>query len=162
MKHLSTYMVSYYLHYFLFFVSTMKNEDQISRCNRKEFGSHIFDFFSLPPLVENLRTWVRKAQNRIRSKLKVAVIQMKCNDKGDVEANISALSDMIDLECEKSTEKPELFLGPEFAIFGYTFDYERAWKLAECQGGRTETHWLGCSQAIVIFFFNLFRDHWQM
>jgi len=51
---------------------------------------------------------------------------MKCNDKGDVEANISALSDMIDLECEKSTEKPELFLGPEFAICGYTFDYERA------------------------------------
>jgi hypothetical protein len=71
--------------------------------------------------------------------MKVAVIQIKCNDEGDVEANISALYDMIDLECEKSTEKPELYLGPGFAICGYIFDCEHASKIVECQGGKTET-----------------------
>lgn len=70
--------------------------------------------------------------------MRVAVVQMQCNDTGDTEANIQVLTNLVEKACS-STEKPELILGPEFALCGYSYDREQLWKTAERQGGMTET-----------------------
>lgn len=76
--------------------------------------------------------------------MKVTVLQMQCDDKGNKQRNMNTFRRLVD-EALVTTESKDdgcyqdhLVLGPECCICGYSYDYETCWKSVEPQGGPTE------------------------
>ena len=92
--------------------------------------------------------------------MRVGVIQMRCNDDGDIESNRSNFERLVAEACHGDNDdeddggganKPELLLGPEFALCGYTYDTEKLWSMAEPQGGPTEKFLCSLSQRYSVY-----------
>ena len=74
--------------------------------------------------------------------MRVAVIQMQCDDTGNKEANMKTIAKLLEKELLSNGDgesndgtfpppRPKVVLAPEFAICGYTYEYETMWKAAE-------------------------------
>ena len=101
--------------------------------------------FEIKSLKYTIRRRKHTHTNTVSRKMRVAVVQIQCDDTGNKEDNMKTLSDLLEAELggvgdnNEQQERPEmLVLAPEFAICGYTYVYETMWKSAERQDGLTE------------------------
>ena len=68
----------------------------------------------------------------------VGVLQMECNDEGDIQWNQHEFSRLVAEVCKNSNKKIDMILGPECAICGYSYNSEMVWsKISDIQGGQS-------------------------